>query len=216
MAKQKKRQGKGTPAPTKPVGGIALAANWSVYEVLLSRGWDQQAALVTILVARRSPYSGKLAAGLFLVDLACLGVKSAQVKLFKDVAEYSAGLRAHALRIQPMAPADLNLAAKIVFTGQEYAASLGFTSDSVFAQARPLFSDADPAACQTPVPVGGPEGKPFFVNGPHDDVDRIVAQLRRTVGEGNFHYLIQGSKEDLGLPDDIDEQFDQAARRRGP
>ncbi len=212
MAKQKKRHGRGTLAPTKPVGGIALAANWPVYEVLLSRGWDQQAALITILVARRSPSSGKLAAGLFLVDLACLGVKSAQVVLFKDVAEYNAGLRAHALRIQPMAPADLNLAAKIVFTGLEYAASLGLTPDPVFAQAQILFSDADPAACPTPVPTGGLEGKPFFANGPYDDVDRIIAQLRRTVGDGNFHYLIQGSKEDLGLPDNIDEQFDQATR----
>jgi hypothetical protein len=60
--------------PAKPAGGIALAAQWPVHEVLLSRGWDQQAALVTVLVARRSLKSGKVAAGLFLVDLACLGV----------------------------------------------------------------------------------------------------------------------------------------------
>ena len=206
MAKQKKSQGKGT--PTRPMGGMALAAEWPVYEVLLSRGWDQEAALITILVARRSFRSGKVAAGLFLVDLACLGVKNAQVVLFKDVAEYNAGLRAHALRLQPMAPADLNLAAKIILTGLEYATSLGFKPHPVFAQAQPLFSGADPAACQTPVPTGGPEGKPFFVNGPNDDVDRIMAQLRRAVGEGNFHYLIQGSKEDLGLPDDIDQMFD--------
>jgi hypothetical protein len=83
MAKQKKHQDKGAPLPTKPAGGIALAANWPLYEVLLSRGWEGQAALITILVARRSLQSGKIAAGLFLVDLACLGVKSAQVKLFK-------------------------------------------------------------------------------------------------------------------------------------
>src|SRR2546425_13126747 len=98
--------------PAKPVGGIALAAKWPVHEVLLSRGWDREAALITILVARRSPTTNKAAAGLFLVDLACLGVKSAQVKLFAGLAEYSAGLRAHALRLQPMAPAELNLVAK--------------------------------------------------------------------------------------------------------
>jgi hypothetical protein len=38
----------------KPVGGIALAAKWPVHEALLSRGWDQEAVLITILVARRS------------------------------------------------------------------------------------------------------------------------------------------------------------------
>jgi hypothetical protein len=156
-----------------------------------------------------------VAAGLFLVDLACLGIKSAQVKLFANPDEYAAGLRAHALRIQPMAPADYNLAAKIVVTGLEYAGNLGFKPDPVFAQAQHLLAGADPAACTMPIPTGGPEGKPFFVNGPHDDARKIVDHLTRTVGAGNFHYLVQGSAEELGLPENIDEIFDKAARERG-
>jgi hypothetical protein len=176
--------------PAKPVGGIALAAKWPVHEALLSRGWDQKAALITILIARRSPITNKVAAGLFLVDLACLGVKSAQVKLFAGPAEYNAGLRAHALKLQPMAPAEFNLVAKIIATGLEYAANLGFKPDPVFAQAQHLLGGADPAACATPVPTGGPEGKPFFVSGPHDDPRRIVDTLTRTVGAGNFHYMV--------------------------
>ena len=188
----------------KPVGGIALAAKWPVHEVLLSQGWEQEAVLITILVARRSPTSNKVAAGLFLVDLACLGVKSAQVKLFAGPAEYQAGLRAHALRIQPLAPADFNLAAKIIATGLEYATNLGFKPDPVFAQAQHLLSGADPAACATPVPTGGPEGKPFFVSGPHDDPRRIVNQLTRAVGEGNFHYLVGVGGDELGLLGDVE------------
>jgi len=190
--------------PAKPAGGLALAAKWPVYEVLLSRGWEQQAALITILVARRSPMSNKVAAGLFLVDLACLGVKSAQVKLFAGPAEYSAGLRAHALKIQPMAPAEFNLVAKIIATGLEYAANLGFKPDPVFAQTQHLLGGADPAACDTPVPTGGTEGKPLFVSGPYDDARRIVDQLTRAVGAGNFHYMVQVGGEDLELPADIE------------
>jgi hypothetical protein len=188
----------------KPVGGIALAAKWPVHEVLLSDGWDQQAALVTILVARRSPMSNKVAAGLFLVDLACLGVKSAQVKLIAGPAEYHAGLRAHALKIQPMAPAEFNLVAKIIATGLEYAANLGFKPDPVFAQVQHLLSGSDPAACATPVPTGGPEGKPFFVAGPYDDARRVVDQLTRTVGAGNFHYMVGGGGDELELPVDFE------------
>ena len=188
----------------KPVGGIALAAKWPVHEVLLSDGWDQQAALVTILVARRSPMSNKVAAGMFLVDLACLGVKSAQVKLFAGPAEYHAGLRAHALKIQPMALAEFNLVAKIIATGLEYAANLGFKPDPVFAQAQHLLSGADPAACATPVPTGGPEGKPFFVAGPYDDARRVVDQLTRTVGAGKFHYMVGVGGDELELPVDFE------------
>jgi hypothetical protein len=186
----------------KPVGGIALAAKWPVHEVLLSGGWDQEAALITILVARRSLMSNKVAAGLFLVDLACLGVKSAQVKLFAGPAEYHAGLRAHALKIQPMAPAEFNLVAKIIATGLEYAANLGFKPDPVFAQAQHLLSGSDPAACATPVPTGGPEGQPLFVSGPYDNPRRIVDQLTRAVGAGNFHYIVQVGGDELELPAD--------------
>jgi len=214
MSKQKKGKFGGAVPLAKPTGGMALAAGWPVHEVLLSRGWEQEAVLITILVARRSPKSGKVAAGLFLVDLACLGVKSAQVKLFPNAAEYAAGLRAHALRIQPMEAADFNLATKIILTGLEYAASLGFKPDPVFAQAQHLLSGAEPNACATPVPTGGSEGKPFFVNGPHDDARRIVEHLTRTLGAGNFHYLIQGSADDLGLPDGV-RSFDDASRKLG-
>jgi hypothetical protein len=196
---KKKQRARDAQLPAKPAGGMALAAGWPVYDVLLSRGWDQEAALSTILIARRSPKSGKVAAGLFLIDLGCLGVKSAQVKLFKDPAEYAAGLRAHALHIQPMGPAEFDLAAKIIFTALDYADSLGFKPDPVFAQAYPLLAGAEPETCPTPVTAGGPEGKPFFVSGPYDDARRIVDHLTRTVGEGNFHYMIRAGADDLDM-----------------
>lgn len=203
MGKQK--QGKANPnLPARPAGGMAIASGWPLYEVLLSRDWDQEGALSGVLIARRSPSSGKIAVGHFLVDLACLGVKSVQVKLFKDAAEYAAGLRAHAMRVQPLVPADFNLAVKIVRTGLDYAAGLGFKPDPVFAQAEPLLAGAKPEEELTPVPTGGPEGKPFFINGPNDNVDRVIAQLRRAVGDGNFNLLI-GGPEGARFPLDVIE-----------
>ncbi|HNP73906.1 MAG TPA: hypothetical protein PKK15_22510 [Kouleothrix sp.] len=186
MGKQKKGQA----AMAKPPSGFALAAKWPLHEVMLSQGWNKPAALASILVARRSIMTNKVAAGLLLVDLACLGVKSAQAKLFAGPAEYNAGLRQHALHVQPMQPADFDLVAKIVDTAVGYAAGLGFRPDPVFAQVQHLLAGANPAACTTPVPTGGPEGKPFFVSGPYDDVPRIIGQLTRAVGEGNFNYML--------------------------
>lgn len=182
--------------PAKPAGGMALAAKWPVFEVLLSQGWDQEGQLAIILIARRSPMSGKVAAGSFLVDLACLGAKSVQVKLYKDAAEYQAGLRRHVMGMRPMAPAAFDLAAKIILTGLEYAAALGFKPDPVYAQAEHLLADANPAASPVEVRTGGSEGKPFFINGPYDNVDRIMAQLVRAVGPEGFHYLLGNPETD--------------------
>ena len=119
-----------------------------------------------------------------------VGVKSAQFKRFSTQADYNE-FRAKAMSAQPMIPADFDLAAKILYTAVDYAAELGFKPDFVFNQAEILLDGAHPEQCAIPVPVGGPEGKPFFVNGPYDDVDRVIATLRRTVGDGNCNYMVQ-------------------------
>ena len=216
MSKQKK--GKAAAPPTKAVGGMGIARSWPVHEVLVARGWEMPGTLTSVLIARRSPNSGKIATGLFLVDLACLGVKSAQVKLFKDVAEYNSGLRSHAVQVQPMAPASFNLAAKILLSGLEYAANLGFKPDPVFAQGVLLLEGANPGDEPTPVPTGGADGKPLFINGPYDNVERVVAQLRHAVGDGNFNVILGDGGEGLYFgdsdgPDDIDDEPE--ARRLG-
>jgi hypothetical protein len=190
MSKQK--QSKQAIQAAKQPSGIALAANWPVYEVLAAPDWTDTNNFTTILIARRSAKSGRVAAGSFLVDLACLGLKQTQVAIFPNPDEYRGDMRAHLLLNLPMTSIDFNLAAKIILTGINYAATMGFKPDAVFAQSEHLLAGAQPEANPTPVPTGGPEGKPLFINGPYDDVNKIINQLVRTVGEGNFNVVIQG------------------------
>ena len=208
----KQKKGKSSAPPTKAVGGMGIARSWPVHEVLVARGWEVPGNLTSVLIARRSPSSGKVATGLFLVDLACLGVKSAQVKLFREVAEYNSGLRAHAMQVQPMAPASFNLAAKILLAGLEYAANLGFKPDPVFAQGVLLLEGANPGDDPTLVPTGGSDGRPLFINGPYDNVERVVAQLRDAVGDGNFSVML-GDGGGMFFGDENDEEL--APRRVG-
>jgi hypothetical protein len=198
MAKHKK----GAP-PVKQPSGIALVAGWPVFEALLSQEWSNPEQLTLALVARRSPNTGKLAAGSFLVDRACLGVKSAQVFIYKNPDEYRTGMRRHVMGLMPMAPAPFDLVAKVILTGLDYAAALGFRPDPVFAQAEHLLAGADVEGCTTPVSTGGVEGKPHFINGPNDDVGAVIAQLRRAVGDGNFHYTLQTGGD--FMPETVDE-----------
>jgi hypothetical protein len=174
---------------------VHQSQDWPLHEVLLSDGWDAEGALTTIIVARSSPRSMKIAAASFLVDLACLGVKSAFVRLCANPQDYVTRVRQRMARLQALNPAPLDLVAKILVTGEAYARQFGFSPDPEYQQARLLLAGANPEACPIPVPTGGPEGKPFFVAGPNDDPRRIVAQLTRAVGEGNFHYVVEISNE---------------------
>jgi hypothetical protein len=203
MSKKKNRGS--TALPEKQPTGIALAAGWPVLEVLVSRDWDRDETIATVLIARQSPKTGRVGVGSFLVDLRCLGIKQAQVHLIKDAREYAEGFRAHIMEHQPMMSADFNLAVKIVLTGLAYAEQLGFRPDPVYAQAQHVLVGAAPDASPVDVRTGGPEGKPFFINGPYDDTQKIIDHLTRTLGPDNFHYLIRGSAHDPGMSDLADD-----------
>jgi hypothetical protein len=120
--------------------------------------------------------------------LGCLGVKSAFGRIFNTRREYRQ-LRDGMTARQSMIKADLNLVAKIIREAIAYAKELGFKPDPDYRDAMPVLGDADPDACDVPIPLGK-DGKPFFIAGPYDNVDRIIAKLTRKLGTDGFHFLV--------------------------
>jgi len=171
-----------------------------LYECLLTEEWQEEGAITQILVSRRS--SGRIAVGVFLVDLGCLGVKNAFGSLFDTQREYRQ-LRGGMMANQDMIAADIDLVAKIIREAIVYAKELGFRPNRDYRDAKIVLGDADPDACDVPIPLGGKEGKPFFVAGPYDDVDLIMAKLTRKLGTDGFHFLIPiGGDEEVLLLDE--------------
>lgn len=186
---------------------LRAAAHWPLEECLITEDWDQEGELVQILVARSSP-DGLIAAAGILVDLACLGVKDALSDVF-TAAEYEQ-FRSTFTSLRPMKKASLDLAAKIIREGIAYADRFGFKPNRDYPAAAVLLEGADPDACHVEIPLGM-DGRPTFIAGPHDNVPKVMAQLERTAGPGNYHYLIGFGDEDLGeesdLPDLEDDDF---------
>jgi hypothetical protein len=166
---------------------VRASGSWPLYECWLTKEWQAEGTIIQILVARRSP-QGQIAAGTFLVDLGCLGVKSAFGSLFDTQREYRElrdGMKAR----QDLIKADVNLAAKIIREGIAYAKDLGFNPDPDYRDAMPVLGDADPDACDLPIPLGK-DGKPFFFAGPYDNAERIIAKLTRKLGPDGFHFMM--------------------------
>jgi len=189
--KAAKRQQKRTSSRPRPTSGRALlraAGGWPLHECLLAREWQEPGEIIQILVARRSP-TRQIAVGSFLVDLGCLGVKSAFAAFFDSQREYEKQLRAGMRAQQAMIKADLNLVAKIIREAIAYADELGFKPDPDYRDAMLVLGDADPNACNVPIPLGK-DGKPFFVAGPYDNVDRIMSKLTRKLGPDGFHFMV--------------------------
>ena len=200
-AKRKKKRAVARTRTQSPRALLRASGDWPLYECLLTEEWQEEGAIIQILVARRSP-SGQIAIGTFLVDLGCLGVKSAFASLFDTRREYEE-LRNGMMSRQDMVKADLNLVAKIVREAIAYAQDLGFKPAPDYRDAMLVLGDADPDACDVPIPLGGRDGKPFFIAGPYDNVDRIVAKLTRKLGPDGFHFMFPvGGDEEIFLLDE--------------
>ncbi len=187
----------------RPLSMSAPMHSWPLHECLVPETWRSPGELIQLIVTRRSD-AGEFASAIFLVDLGCLGVKNAHTMRFTDEADYRAWLETVPSKAA-LEPIPFDLAAKIVQTGIDYAASLGFRPHRDYSLAAPFLRDADPEQATEEIPTGL-DGKPYFISGPYDNVRKIVEQLRRKVGEGNFHVMAVAP---VGtLPPEFDVVFD--------
>lgn len=185
----------------QPRSGQVLA-DWPVHEVLVNSDWQSPHSLAVVRVVRRRPPYDRLIMGQFLVDLQCLGVKDAFTRQFRDVMAYDRDMIRSKDVDLDMIPADFDLAAKIVFEGTRYAATLGIRPHRDAEQAIAVLAGARPDACPVDIPLGGPNGRPVYVAGPYDDVARIVRQLDEGVGPGNYDCVIVLKPDDDLMTDD--------------
>ncbi len=191
-----KRLAQATVTSKSPRQILRESGRWPLLECLVSREWQDTMQLTQIVVARQAP-DGRVAAGVFLIDLACLGVKDGFASLFSSRREYEQKLRSRVEGRQAMMKADLNLAAKLIREATRYAAELGFRPHPDSADAMLVLGEADPDACDVPIPLGGPGGKPLYIAGPYDNVQAIMHRLLRKLGPDGFHYFVPVTGEEI-------------------
>ena len=132
----------------------------------------------------------------YLVDTWCLGVKNTigpqrmgQRELDAFKRQYFGPWESEGI------PVPLELARHLVLGAVDYARSLGFEPHPDFRRARRALGSWDGRSSIT----FGRDGKPLYVNGPHDDPYRVLATLERTSGHDGFHYSVSlGQTAGLG------------------
>jgi len=191
--KPKKRAGRGrSGGRTRSLPPIEKLAEYPVHGCWISERWQDPGALVQLAVARERP-GGDLVTGVLLVDLGCLGMKNGFPSILER-SEFRDMLRGMEQQ-QRMIGCSIDLAAKVALEGGAYAERLGFQPHPDAIEALAVFAGADPSACDEVVPTGDGNGRPYFISGPNDNVDEILATLDQVVGEGEYGYII-GSELD--------------------
>jgi hypothetical protein len=169
-----------------------LAARGPIHECyanenLMTPGYKQ--GMGTVIVSRLAS-SGMVAAGVYLLDVFCLGVKNSFASLL--MGEEFRQLLAQTRLQEPMKKVEPAVAKKLIEDTVAYAHSIGFEPHPDFRPARKLLEDIDPSACMMEFTFGD-RGKPHFISGPHDSparIRQISETLEHTCGKDNYNISI--------------------------
>jgi len=171
-----------------PLRYVRQARDYPIDGCWVRQGWEED-GLAVVAIARRQP-NGNIVFGTYLVDTFCLGLKdtyfNADIPPGQFQREFLPKIFSSAGKPIKISP---DLAHEIIYGGIEYARQFGFRPHSDYKLSQ-LVLDPPDAHPRTGQVEFGKDGKPFFVAGPHDNVDAIMRQLARTAGEGNSHYMI--------------------------
>ena len=133
----------------------------------------------------------KVATGVFLVDVYCLGVKNAfyAERTHEQLSEMIDKLTGE----NPIVDIAPECARKIVDGAIAYAKEFGFVPHADYPPAGALFGDIDAGACRTEYEFGK-DGKPLYISGPNDTpakIRKVIRTLTAMVGEGNFDFMVE-------------------------
>ncbi len=198
-------------ASTDPNIRLQAAEKWPVTAAVVSTNiW--KSGLGSLAIARCES-EGQLVFAVFLVDVHCLGVKNAFWKAGTQQ-DYDDLIRrmGETQKMTAIAPACL---AKIVQGAVDYAGSFGLPPHPDFRHAAKLLAGIDPSACPEQFEFGR-NGKPFYIQGPHESPAVAAAIMQRIQAAGG-HFLIEASgadivreldQADLHLPDGFADEDD--------
>ncbi|WP_256875303.1 DNA-binding response regulator [Nostoc sp. C052] len=147
---------------------------------------DIDRGLGLVVIARVARYN-QITVCSYLLDIWCLGVKDTIPPRTVDTIKFKEFTES-LFEPFPGKPhlVSLEIAQGMIFSACEYALSLGFQPHKDFEKSRLHIGEWDGRIrieC-------GRDGKPFYVNGPHDNPKKIMETLKRSRGEGNFDFLI--------------------------
>jgi hypothetical protein len=149
-----------------------------------------------VAVCRQKEF-GQVMAAVFLLDVYCLGAKNCFVCRFMRSEKREMLDKIFSIEGRSeMSPA---CAKKLVLDAVAYARNLGLEPHPDYARAANLLNPIDASQCETAFTFGQ-EGKPFYIQGPHDSrafVRHVLTALHRRQGEGNYHFLLTTEMTDI-------------------
>ncbi len=160
--------------------------NSPIYECLMPQDLFES-GIGHIVVSRKLENENILIA-MFLLDIFCLGVKDTFIKEI-SLAEYNniVNTLEEDQTFNSILP---SYACKLIENLVDYSKNLGFKPHPEYKKAQEIFGGIDVNECKEQF-FFGKDGKPFYINGPYDDANKIrkiLSKLTNKLGASGFNF----------------------------
>jgi hypothetical protein len=188
--------------------------NLPIVDCFINSNW-RESSMATIFIVRQHA-NRNVTSCMYLVDLNCLGVKDTGYKFNAPYEELESKLKDGQKFYFNFIKISYPLAHSIIYAGVEFAEKFGFMPCKDFTSITAYFLEEDTDDIPLiDIECGVDGGKPMYTNTGFDSPSRekqILAQLERTTGAGNYHFMLGEKgmfKDDFaGADDDFDDDFD--------
>lgn len=166
------------------------ARSLPIYKCTINSDWEENGmAHITVI---RKHVNDNFTVGFYLVDLKCLGIKDSHYVFNISQHEFNETF-AHSEYQMPTETIPYIMAHNIIFAGLEFAEDYGFKPHKTFTSVAQYILEEDTDDIELiEIQCGNDQdGKPVFFRGPDDDetfVNKVLAQLEKTAGHGNYYY----------------------------
>lgn len=167
---------------------IRESGQYPVYACHISNTWEESGLAYIWLARKTSPY---IVVAIYLVDLKCLGLKNTFVSAYtteQAYRDYKVEVMERNAESFVFIDCTYRCANNIIYGGITYARQFGFEPHKDFQLTQYVLGSKLPMTEK--IHFGDEDGKPFYISGPHDNVDAIMQQLTKAVGAKGFHYLV--------------------------
>jgi hypothetical protein len=164
------------------------AKELSFFECYASQNWYVSFELVTVIVSKQMP-SDNICLAIYLLDKGCLSLKSTNYRFNMTLSEYKDYV-SHLMEAEqrPFEVISVEMVHNLIFGAIDYADEYGFSPNKGWIITR-HFLNEDLITDEIDSIEFGKDGKPFYISGPYDNMNHILATLKKTAGEGNFDFI---------------------------
>ncbi len=179
------------PKPLSPEKYITTKArSLPIAKCYVNVGW-KIAKMVNVIVMRRH-VNGNYTAGIYLIDLLCLGVKDT-FYYFNEPIEIINEQFPLELNNEE---AEYNLVHNIVYAGHDFAMDFDIKPHEDFSVTKFILEEDDDNIPLIEIPVGDEDGKPYLMVNPSYNYASALQKLKQYAGEGNYRFLLGNDLED--------------------